>query len=225
VTIGQPRLRCRQPSPNLLNRLLDVAGALTGLVLLAPLFVTAMVLILVGDAGPVLFRQKRIGKNGEPFLIQKFRTMRSGEGGLAVTAHGDERVTRVGAWLRAFKIDELPQLINVLRGDMSLIGPRPEVPEYVAFDDDRWRQVLTFRPGITDLASLAFRNEQDLLAATGDPEAYYRSVILPEKLRLNLQYQQSRSLPRDLKLLWMTARYSFFPHGFDRERVVRSLGA
>jgi lipopolysaccharide/colanic/teichoic acid biosynthesis glycosyltransferase len=134
-------------------------------------------------------------------------------------------VTKVGKWLRALKIDELPQLLNVLQGSMSLIGPRPEVPEYVEFDDEVWRQVLEQRPGITDLASLAFRQEEEILASAPDPVEYYRSVVLPQKLSLNLQYQQSRSLVLDLKLLWMTARYSFFPGGFDRNRILRALGA
>jgi lipopolysaccharide/colanic/teichoic acid biosynthesis glycosyltransferase len=108
---------------------------------------------------------------------------------------------------------------------MSLIGPRPEVPEYVEPDNDLWRAVLQVRPGITDLASLAYRHEEAFLGSAADPEAYYRTSILPEKLRLNLRYQRSRSLRRDLKLLWMTARYSFYPRGFDREHIVRSLGA
>jgi lipopolysaccharide/colanic/teichoic acid biosynthesis glycosyltransferase len=215
----------RRFPPPFLIRLLDIGGALAGLLVLAPLFAMAACLILASDGGPILFRQIRIGKNGIPFLILKFRTMRSNGGGLAITVPGDIRVTRAGNWLRALKIDELPQLINVLLGNMSLIGPRPEVPEYVEFADDRWRRVLEVRPGITDLASLAFRNEQAILGPVADPDAYYRSVILPEKLRLNLQYQRSRSLPRDIKLLWMTARYSFFPRGFDRDRVLRSLGA
>ena len=217
MTITAPRA--------LFARLLDIAGALAALVVLAPLFAVAALLLLVGDGRPVLFRQKRIGRRGEPFVILKFRTMREGSGGLAITTTGDRRVTRVGAWLRALKIDELPQLFNVLRGDMSLIGPRPEVPEYVTLDDDLWQSVLEVPPGITDLASLAFRNEEAILGPAADPDAYYRSVILPEKLRLNLHYQHSRSLRRDLKLLWMTARYSFFPRGFDRDRILRSLDA
>lgn len=199
-------------------------GALAALILLAPLFAVATVLILLDDGRPVLFRQKRIGRNGAPFLILKFRTMRAGSQGRAITAPGDARVTRAGAWLRTLKIDELPQFINVLRGEMSLIGPRPEVPEYVELDD-LWRSVLEVRPGITDLASLAYRNEEVILGPVADPDAYYRSVILPEKLRLNLHYQRSRSLVRDMKLLWMTARYSLFPRGFDRDRIMRTLGA
>src|SRR5260221_1341081 len=218
-------MRGVHPTQQFWTRLVDAAGALAALILLAPLVAIAMLLILVGDGLPILFRQTRIGKNGEPFLILKFRTMRSGRGGPAITASGDCRVTGVGAWLRRLKIDELPQLINVLRGDMSLIGPRPEVPEYVELSDDRWRKALEVRPGITDLASLAFRDEEAILGPASDPDAYYRSVILPEKLRLNLQYQRSRSAPRDLKLLWMTARYSFFPQGFDRDRIIRSFSA
>jgi len=206
-------------------RLLDVIGALVALLVLAPLFALAALLILLSDGAPLLFRHRRIGRNGKPFLVLKFRTMRTGGSGLAITTSNDGRVTKTGAWLRRLKIDELPQLINVLRGEMSLIGPRPEVPEYIEFSDPRWRKVLAERPGITDLASLAFRDEEAILAPAPDPDAYYRSVILPEKLRLNLLYQQSRTPSRDLKLLLMTARYSFFPRGFDRDRIMRSLGA
>jgi lipopolysaccharide/colanic/teichoic acid biosynthesis glycosyltransferase len=211
--------------PQFWVRLPDVTISLAALVVLSPLFAAAALVILIFDGWPILFRQKRIGKYGEPFRILKFRTMRETDGGVGITASGDRRITRVGAWLRAFKIDELPQLINVLRGDMSMIGPRPEVPEYVKPDDDLWRRVLEISPGITDLASLAFRNEEAILAPAADPDAYYRSVILPEKLRLNLEYQRSRSFSRDLRLLWMTLRYSFFPRGFDRDRIVRSFGA
>jgi len=205
-------------------RLLDVIGALVALVVLAPLFALAALVIWLSDGRPLLFRHRRIGRNGKPFLVLKFRTMRTGVGGLAITTSKDGRVTKTGAWMRRLKIDELPQLINVLRGEMSLIGPRPEVPEYIEFNDPRWRKVLAERPGITDLASLAFRDEEAILEPAPDPDSYYRSVILPEKLRLNLLYQQTRTLSRDFKLLWLTARYSFFPRGFDRDRIMRSLG-
>ena len=205
-------------------RTLDFAGSLSALVLFSPLLAILALLILLCDGRPVLFRQTRTGRNGKPFRILKFRTMRSGIDGHSITAVNDCRITRIGRWLRKFKMDELPQLWNVLRGDMSLIGPRPEVPEFVELQDVRWRAVLEVRPGVTDLASLAFRDEEDLLDPAADLETYYRSVILPQKLHLNLHYQKSRSLPRDLKLLWMTARYSFFPHGFDRDRILRSLG-
>lgn len=148
---------------------------------------------------------------------------KTGTSGLPITVANDRRITKAGDWMRKFKLDELPQLINVARGEMSLIGPRPEVPEYVRFDDSVWREVLSTRPGITDLASLAYRNEEEVLLPAADPDTFYRTVILPEKLRLNVAYQKSRSLSRDLRLLWLTARYSFFPARFDRDRVLRSL--
>jgi lipopolysaccharide/colanic/teichoic acid biosynthesis glycosyltransferase len=206
-------------------RILDIVGSVALMVLLAPLFTIAAVRILWDDGRPILFRQKRIGRNGKPFLIVKFRTMRRDHSGASITARGDTRVTRAGAWLRRHKLDELPQLINVLRGEMSLIGPRPEIPKYVALQDNVWRTVLEVRPGITDLATLVFRDEEEALSVADDPEAYYRLVILPEKLRLNLRYLRSRSARSDLRLLWMTARYSFFPNGFNRDRVVRWIGA
>jgi lipopolysaccharide/colanic/teichoic acid biosynthesis glycosyltransferase len=207
------------------RRLFDIAAALTALILLAPLFALLAVIVLVDDGRPILFRQTRVGKDGRPFTILKFRTMRNRTGaGPKITVARDPRVSRAGLWLRNFKLDELPQFLNVLRGDMSVIGPRPEVPEYVVLEDPLWRQVLQSRPGITDLASLVYRDEEEVLRPADDPDAYYRSTILPAKLRLNVCYQASRSAPRDLKLLWLTARYSIFPLGFDRDRVLRSLG-
>ena len=205
------------------SRLLDAALALAGIVVFGPLFAAAAALILAEDGPPVLFRQWRIGRRGIPFRILKFRTMRSGTDGPSITARGDPRITRTGAWLRAFKLDELPQLLNVLSGSMSLIGPRPEVPEYVRPEDEHWRRVLEFRPGITDLASLAYRDEESILAGCSDRDTYYRCILLPEKLRLNIEYQESRCFTTDLKLLWMTARYSVLPRGFSRERVLTSL--
>jgi lipopolysaccharide/colanic/teichoic acid biosynthesis glycosyltransferase len=206
-----------------LQRKLDIAVASLGLIVLAPLFTIIALLILLEDGWPIFFRQCRVGWHGASFRILKFRTMKHQTSGLKITAGGDSRVTKLGGWLRRLKIDELPQLVNILRGDMSLIGPRPEVPEYVEARADTWRRVLAVRPGLTDLASLAFRDEEAILGAAVDPEAYYRSVLLPAKLRLNAQYQKSRSLALDLKLLWMTARYSFFPRGFTRERILKSL--
>lgn len=205
-------------------RFVDAGLALMGIVVLLPVMAGAALLIVVTDGRPVLFRQWRIGRRGVPFRILKFRTMRSEGEGPSITASCDPRITRTGLWLRAFKIDELPQLLNVLAGSMSLIGPRPEVPEYVRFEDEHWRRVLESRPGITDLASLAYRDEESILATSADRDAYYRRVLLPEKLRLNIRYQESRSFTSDLKLLWMTARYSICPRGFSRERILRSLG-
>ena len=204
---------------------LDVGIALAAVTVLSPLFLITALLILLTDGRPVFFRQKRVGRHGELFDILKFRTMEIDNGGPTITAGGDRRITQIGAKLRKYKLDELPQFFCVLRGQMSLIGPRPEVPEYVESSDDLWDAVLQMRPGITDLASLAFRNEEDMLALADDPETLYRSSVLPEKLRLNIAYQRSRSLTRDLKLLWLTARYSFYPKGFDRNRVMEALSA
>lgn len=206
-------------------RCFDVLVALAAVVGLSPLFLISSLAILLADGRPIFYRQKRVGRHGKPFDIWKFRTMELASGGPAITSAGDRRVTTVGAKLRKYKLDELPQFFCVLRGHMSLIGPRPEVPEYVEPTDDLWEAVLQMRPGITDLASLAFRDEEEMLALAQDPEAHYRSSVLPEKLRLNIAYQRSRSLTRDLKLLWMTARYSFHPQGFDRDRVMKALGA
>jgi lipopolysaccharide/colanic/teichoic acid biosynthesis glycosyltransferase len=219
-------MKCSRASKQAFRRILEGGLALAALALLAPLMALLASLVLVDGGRPILFRQQRIGRNGKPFLILKFRTMKSGTStGKAITVANDARITRAGVWLRKFKLDELPQFLNVLRGEMSLIGPRPEVPEYVQLEHPLWRAVLQSRPGITDLASLAFRDEEEMLLAAADSDAYYRSTILPAKLRLNIHYQQSRSVSRDLKLLWLTVRYSLFPAGFDRDRVMRSLGA
>lgn len=206
-------------------RLLDIAVALIVLTLLSPVFLIVALLILIEDGRPVFIRQTRVGKDGKPFLIVKFRSLRNGSS-LSKRANAvDPRVTRTGARLKKWKLEDLPQFFNVLRGDMSLIGPRPEVPEYVQFDNALWRAVLKVRPGIADLAALAFWNEEDILARLPDPEAYYRAAVLPLKLRLNERYQRSRSLLRDIKLLLLTVRLRLFPGDFDRQQVLRSLVA
>jgi lipopolysaccharide/colanic/teichoic acid biosynthesis glycosyltransferase len=191
-------------------RVFDCVFAVAGFILFSPVFAAAALLKSICDGRPILFCQTRVGMRGRPFRIMKFRTMRTKAEGAAITASGGHRVRAAGAWLRRLKIDEVPQLVNVLVGDMSLIGPRPEVPEFVDHDDSLWREVLGVRPGITDLASLTFQDEEAILGAAANPAVDYRSVILPERLRLNLHYQRLRLLWRDLKLLWMTGRYSFF---------------
>jgi lipopolysaccharide/colanic/teichoic acid biosynthesis glycosyltransferase len=206
-----------------MRRAADFAGAALVSVLLAPILVGIGVLIALTDGPPILFRQTRVGKDGQPFLILKFRSMRESVAGPSVTTAGDARVTPVGRFLRKYKLDELPQFINVLRGDMSLIGPRPEVPDYVQFDDPLWKTVLSARPGITDVASLAFRDEEQLLRSVPDADGYYRTVLLPAKLRLNSLYLRSRSMGKDLRLLWMTALYSLMPGTFNRSRVLSVL--
>ena len=200
-------------------RLVDIACSAAGILLLSPVIVLIILLIVVDDGIPVIFRQTRVGKGGKQFQIWKFRTMKANSAGAPVTAAGDLRITRVGRWLRRLKLDELPQLINVLAGEMSLIGPRPEVPEFVRMDDPTWQAVLSVRPGVTDLATLIYRDEEHLLESLPDPIRSYRETILPAKLYLNLEYQRSRTIFRDLQLLALTLCYSLFPMSFSRTRL------
>ncbi len=206
-----------------LRGLFDRAVALAGLVVFSPLLAGAAAAIWLEDGRPVLFRHIRIGLGGRPFALLKFRSMRKDSRGLSITAGGDPRITRAGRVLRRYKIDELPQLWNVLRGEMNLVGPRPEAPEYVDSRDPVWKSVLRHRPGITDLATLMYRNEEEVLAAAGEPERYYREVLLPAKLALNLRYAQTSSFTNDARLLLLTLRYSFFPLGFDPARIERAF--
>ncbi len=189
-----------------MKRAIDLAVSGIGLVLLSPVLAVVAGLIKRSEPeAPVLFTQERVGLGGEPFDIHKFRTMRAGVGGLQVTSDGDDRITRVGRVLRKTKLDELPQLWDVARGRMSLVGPRPEVSKYVAQWPAELRdEILSVRPGITDPASIRFRNESEELAAAADPEAHYVHVILPEKARMYAAYARSHSLRGDLKVLWDT---------------------
>lgn len=201
----------------------DRTAAGLGLLAFSPVMVCAAAAIVIEDGFPILYRQKRVGLNGKPFWCLKLRSMRTANAGSKITASADPRVTRVGRLLRAYKLDELPQLFNVLRGEMSLIGPRPEVPVFVDLEDPLWRSVLSVRPGLSDLASLVYRQEERVLAGVSDPESFYRSHLLPRKLRLSSFYIQQRSILLDLKLLYLTARYSFFPFRFEPARVLRSF--
>ena len=186
------------------KRLFDVICSALGLLVLAPLLLLAAVWIKLDSPGPALFRQTRIGRFGVPFTIHKFRTMRV-EPGAAITAGADPRITRSGQVLRQTKLDELPQLWDVLRGAMSLVGPRPELPRYVElYPADMRERVLAVRPGITDPASLAFSHEAELLAAAADPEREYREVVMPAKLKLSADYAASASLATDLQLILRT---------------------
>lgn len=185
--------------------------AAIGLVVLFPLLVLLAVAVWLDSGRPVLFRHRRVGRGGRTFELLKFRSMVVHHGGLPLTRKGEARITRVGRWLRRWKLDELPQLVNVVRGEMSLVGPRPEVPQYVNPADPLWRRVLAARPGITDPASLEFRNEEELLAAAEDVERYYRDVILPRKLTLSAQYLESRTFLSDLRILFQTMAASWLP--------------
>jgi lipopolysaccharide/colanic/teichoic acid biosynthesis glycosyltransferase len=191
------------------KRLLDLFGAGLGLLLLSPLLLFIALAVKLDSRGPVFFRQQRIGWRGQPFHIHKFRTMvvHDESTGRQITVGADPRITRVGAWLRRSKLDELAQLIDVLRGTMSLVGPRPEVPRYVALYPPTLRDVvLSVKPGITDLASIEFRNEGELLSRSADPERAYVQVMLPAKLALQARYARERSLALDLRILWRTLR-------------------
>ncbi|GAB4560799.1 MAG: O-antigen biosynthesis protein WlbG [Rhizobacter sp.] len=189
------------------KRVFDVVLSALGLLLLSPLWLFIAVWIKLDSPGPVFFRQERMGRYGVPFRIHKFRTMTHGAAGAQITVGADARITRAGAFLRRAKLDELPQLIDVLRGAMSLVGPRPEVPRYVAMYPPGLRdKVLSVRPGITDVASLEYRHEGELLARAADPEREYVDVVMPAKLKLAAQYVDHASLRFDLRLILRTLR-------------------
>jgi lipopolysaccharide/colanic/teichoic acid biosynthesis glycosyltransferase len=186
-------------------RWLDVAVAVCALILLSPLLAAIGLCVRLSSPGPVLFRQVRVGKGGRPFTLLKFRSMRPNGEGPLVTASSDARVTPVGRLLRRTKLDELPELWNVMRGDMALVGPRPEVPHYVTLDDPAWVEVLGARPGLTDPVTLALRGEEDLIAsAGGDREQFYRSVLVPYKLEGYAKYLRQRTFVSDVRVLWAT---------------------
>ena len=189
-----------------MKRLFDILFSFIGLLLLQPLFVVVAIMIKVDSTGPVFFRQGRVGKNFRRFMIYKFRTMvlDAEKKVLHITSGGDNRITRVGRILRRFKIDELPQLYNVLKGDMSLVGPRPEVIRYVEWYKEDYERILSVRPGITDISSMTFRNEESILQGSDDPERYYVHVLLPEKMRLAREYIQKVSFFYDVRLIFKT---------------------
>jgi lipopolysaccharide/colanic/teichoic acid biosynthesis glycosyltransferase len=188
-----------------MKRAFDVAVGGAALVLLLPLFAVVAVLIKMDSPGPVLFTQERIGRRFRPFVIYKFRTMAAAaKAGSRVLLGDDSRVTRLGRLLRRTKIDELPQLVNIVRGDMSLVGPRPEVRQFVELFREDYAEILEARPGLTDIASLKYRHEAELLAAAADPEAEYVARILPDKIRLAREYVRRSSVAFDLTLLAKT---------------------
>jgi len=190
----------------MLKRFTDVFLGLVGLTLAGPVLVCAAARIKLEDGGPVFYRGVRIGRHGKPFRMFKLRTMvlNADKVGGPSAADGDPRITRTGSWLRRHKLDELPQFINVLIGDMSFVGPRPEVQHYVDMYTEQERAILSVRPGITDFATLWNANEGEVLAGSADPERTYMEKIRPEKLRLQLEYVRRQSLATDLSILWQT---------------------
>jgi lipopolysaccharide/colanic/teichoic acid biosynthesis glycosyltransferase len=194
------------------KRIFDLVVSALGLLAVAPVLATAAILIKLDSKGPVFFRQKRIGRGLQPFLIWKFRTMAHAAcSGASITAGKDPRITRVGGLLRRAKIDELPQLWNVFVGDMSLVGPRPELPAYVRMFQSDFEEILQVRPGITDPASIKYRNESDLLGEASFPERFYLKEILPDKIRLAKEYVRDASFLLDMKIILETLWLVFDP--------------
>ena len=192
----------------MLKRLFDIVFTLFGVILLLPVGLVIALVIPLDSKGPSFYLQERIGLRGKPFKLIKFRTMytNSGAGSLITIGNSDSRITRFGRILRKYKLDELPQMLNILYGQMSLVGPRPEVKKYVSLYSENQKQVLKIKPGLTDYASLKFIDENQLLSEVDDPEHYYITEIMPQKLRLNLTYLQHRSLWIDIKIILQTFR-------------------
>lgn len=193
------------------KRLFDLCCTVCGLLLIWPLLLLIALLVKCDDGGPVFFRQQRIGRHGKPFRMWKYRTMvvNAEALGLQITVGRDPRITRFGHLLRATKLDELPQLFNVLVGEMSLVGPRPEVARYVGMYTEAQRPVLELMPGITDPASIQYRHESELLAQADDPDRTYIDVIMPEKVRLNLEYAQQATPLHDFLIILHTLKRLF----------------
>lgn len=189
-----------------MKRLFDIVASGLGLIVLSPLFLVIAIWIKLDSKGPIFYRQVRVGRYNKDFRIFKFRSMRVGsdKGSLVTIGGQDERITRAGCFIRKYKLDELPQLINVLIGDMSLVGPRPEVRHYVDYWIPEQMHVLDVRPGITDPASIKFCNENELLEQAEDPEKYYIEVIMQEKIRLYLEYVKKHSFCYDISLIFKT---------------------
>lgn len=194
-----------------MKRLFDLIASLLALIILGPFFLIIAVLIAIDSKGGVFYKQQRIGKNARPFMLFKFRSMRVGSDkkGLITVGNKDSRTTEVGQFLRKYKLDELPQLFNIIRNDMSLVGPRPEVAKYVKLYTEEQKKVLSVKPGLTDLASLEFVNENELLAKAENPEEFYVHEVMPAKLKLNLEYIRKQSFLFDLKIIFSTLKKVF----------------
>jgi lipopolysaccharide/colanic/teichoic acid biosynthesis glycosyltransferase len=189
-----------------IKRIFDFVCSTLGLIVLSPVLIVIAIKIKIDSDGPVFFKQIRVGKMNKEFEILKFRTMvvDAEKLGRQITVGNDSRITKIGAFLRKYKLDELPQLINVFKGDMSLVGPRPEVPRYVELYSEEQRKVLEVRPGITDLASIRYRDENDLLGEAEDPDELYINTIMPDKLALNLEYINKNNVFVDIYIILKT---------------------
>ena len=189
-----------------MTRLLDIIFSFFGLLLLVPVFIIVWTIIVLTSRGGGFYKQIRVGKNGRDFKLYKFRSMRQNadKGGLITIGGKDSRITPIGYFIRKFKIDELPQLFNVLKGDMSIVGPRPEVRKYVDLYTDEQRRVLSVRPGITDYASIEYVNENELLGKAENPDKVYVTQILPDKIRLNMKYIDNHTVKEYFKIIFLT---------------------
>ncbi len=188
----------------LLKRIFDLSVSLAGIIVLLPVFLIIALLVTIKSAGPLFFIQQRVGRHGELFRLVKFRTMYSGHEGNNITVKGESRITPLGTFLRKYKLDELPELWNVLKGDMSFVGPRPDVPGYADRLKGEEQKILELRPGITGPASMKYSNEEELLALQSDPVNYNNEVIWPDKVRINLEYMKNRNFFLDLKIIIYT---------------------
>ena len=195
----------------MLKRSFDIFFSFFGLIILSPLFLLIFVMVKTDSKGSVIYKQTRVGKNGKDFAVLKFRSMKqdSDSKGLLTVGGKDPRITKTGYFIRKYKLDELPQLINVLKGDMSFVGPRPEVRKYVLLYDEVQKKVLDVNPGITDVASIKYRNENELLEGSEDPETFYIKEIMPVKLKMNLEYINDRSFFKDIKVILNTLKTVF----------------
>lgn len=189
-----------------MKRLFDITASFFGILILSPLLIFIGLWVGLSSKGGVFYKQIRVGKNNKDFKLYKFRSMRvnSDKQGLLTVGSKDSRITKAGYFIRKYKIDELPQLFNVLKGDMSFVGPRPEVRRYVDLYSEEQMKVLSVRPGITDPASIKYRNENDLLSSASNPEQYYIQHIMPDKLKINIDYINTRTFIKDIKIIFQT---------------------
>ena len=189
-----------------MKRLFDITASFFGILILSPLLIFIGLWVGLSSKGGVFYKQIRVGKNNKDFKLYKFRSMRvnSDKQGLLTVGSKDSRITKAGYFIRKYKIDELPQLINVLKGDMSFVGPRPEVRRYVDLYSEEQMKVLSVRPGITDPASIKYRNENDILSSASNPEEYYIQHIMPDKLKINIDYINTRTFVKDIKIIFQT---------------------
>lgn len=203
---SENKLFKKKPVNDFIKRLVDFIASTIGLIILSPLLIIVSIIIKFSSPGPVLFKQIRVGINEENFEIFKFRTMvvDAEKIGKQITVGKDPRITGIGNFLRKFKLDELPQLVNVLIGNMSLVGPRPEVPKYTKFYSEIQRNVLKVKPGITDYASIKYSNENELLSTSQNPEETYINEVMQDKMKINLEYIQRRSVLEDFKIILLT---------------------